>query len=585
MSDSTDFAASERRARIYALFDAAMDLQADAREKFLQTQCSAEPQIEVEVRALLDLVVNDTESTLGLLNLPPEAPAERLVGRQFGRFKLVELIGAGGMGVVYRAERIDDVKQAVAIKLLAGEISSTDYARLEREAQMLARVEHSAVARLIDTGVQDGRGWIALEFVRGQPIDAYCESRRLAIRERVRLLAMVVDAVATAHSMLVVHRDIKPANVLMSDEGLPKLIDFGISANLTSALAAKDMTADIGRLFTPHYAAPEQVAGQPVTVATDVFGLGALCYRVLCGAVPYANAPGAIRYMLAITRQDVDLPSRAAQALNDGPAVSDLLRGDLDAILIKALARNPEQRYRSAAELGADLQRYLHDLPVRARRASLWYRSERFVRRHRGPVIAGALLCLCTSAAAIVYAVQVRTISQARAMAAHRSQFLESMIKSADPRNGRRDVTVAELLDAAAKQSDRELAEQPLVAASMLGVLATINADLRRFVQALAANERQITLLRRHSAPREDLADALVERGALMNSSARYPQAEPYLREAIGLLSARCRADGRYLQSLDQLSESLARSSQATEAARVHAEALECRRRLGFPMS
>jgi serine/threonine protein kinase len=262
------------RRRAFDLFDEALQRDANGRDEFIEAQCAGDAALQSEVRALLAVVERDTRS-MSALTTAASSASESLVGREFGRFRLVERIGEGGMGVVYRAERTDGVPQAVALKVVAGHLSSTAYLRFEREAQMLARLEHPAVARLIDTGTQEGRTWIAMEYVQGQPIDRYCDSHHLTLRERVELLVVLADAIAAAHRMLVVHRDIKPANVLVNDQGRPKLIDFGIGATLTAVDGSHAPTADVGRLFTPNYSAPEQVTGEPVTVATDIFGLGA----------------------------------------------------------------------------------------------------------------------------------------------------------------------------------------------------------------------------------------------------------------------------------------------------------------------
>ena len=299
------------RARVFRIFSEAMDAGAQAREAHVIARCGGDAQLQHEVAAFLAVAAADSGAT-GVL-LGGSLPVHRdLVGREYGRFRLQELIGSGGMGVAYRAVRTDGVPQAVAVKLLRGEISATSSARFVREARLLARLEHPAVARLIDVGVKDGEGWIALELVRGYPIDEYCDKHQLDIRQRVRLLAVIAGAVANAHRLLVVHRDIKPTNVLIDEEGHPKLIDFGIAAALTSEQGTREPTLDVRRLFTPNYAAPEQVSGDPVYVATDVFSLGALGYRILSGRALFAEATSPVSYLLAVTQQDAPAPSRVA---------------------------------------------------------------------------------------------------------------------------------------------------------------------------------------------------------------------------------------------------------------------------------
>jgi serine/threonine-protein kinase len=534
LADDTD-----RQAETYRLFVEALDVPADRRGPFLDEHCGSDSERRAEIAALL--AIADADAAAGGLDtsaLAGTAPIleQSLVGKVFGRFRLMEPIGEGGMGVVYRAERTDGIQQVVAVKLIAHELVSAGQERFRRETQLLARLEHPAIARLIDAGIDAGRAWMALEFVPGQSIDQYCEAQKLTIRARVRLLVLLADAVAAAHRMLVVHRDIKPANVLVTADGLPKLIDFGIGAALLEGGGAYLPTVDAGRLFTPHFAAPEQISGKPITVATDVFGLGALGYRLLSGRVPYADAEGPIGYMLAITQRDLDPASRVALLGAVDPRDAQQLRGDLDAILNKALERDPMRRYASAADLQADLQRYLDDLPVAARAPSPWVRAAKFARRNPAAVSLSMLLGISLVVGAIAYGLQARVTAQARNMAARRDEFLETLLESADPRAGRRDMSVGELLDSAAAVLDRKLASEPLVEASMLGLIADTNDHLGRYPQGLAASDRQLTILRAHGGSALELGRALSSRAELMREEGRWAEVEPLAREAVGLL-------------------------------------------------
>jgi tetratricopeptide (TPR) repeat protein len=569
MTDSSPSA----RHRLYQLFDQALDLDGGEREAFLDKLGVEDPRLRAEVEALVAVAASDEQSTGALLS--GGYPAEDLIGREFGRFRLVEFIGAGGMGIVFRAERSDGVRQSVAVKLLASQLALAGQARFQREAQLLARLEHPAVARLIDAGIESGRGWIALEFIQGRPIDEYCATNHLTIRDRVRLLVQLVDAVSAAHRMLVVHRDIKPANVLVNADGMPKLIDFGIAAALLDAGAAHPPTMDIGRLFTPNYAAPEQVRGDPVTVATDVFGLGALGYRLLTGQVPYSEATGAIDYALAITRNDVDPPSRAAHAAGADVRDAQQLRGDLDAILQKALDRDPERRYASAADLRSDLLRYLDDMPVVARAPSVAYRIGKFTRRNTLAVGLGGALAVGLLVGAILYAQQARTVAEARSMAARRGEFLETMLKSADPHWGSKDITVAQLLDKAAQQLDQQLSQEPLVEASMLGLVAGTYEGLGRFQEALEANTRQLALLRGHAGRAVDIAAALTTRGELLIDSGKTAEAEAPLREAVRLVGGKSGSTKAMADALAQLGVVLTNTAREKEAEVIYHSAID----------
>jgi serine/threonine-protein kinase len=525
------------RALTYRIFDAALDLEVDARAAFVSERCGEGTELFREVMELLAIASQELLATANLQG-SAKPPANRdLIGKEYGQFRLAALIGEGGMGVVYRAERIGGVAQTVAVKLLRCAITESSAARFVHEAQLLARLEHPAIARLIDVGIKDGEPWIAMEFVAGRPIDEYCECHDVDLRSRVKLLALLADAAATAHRMLVVHRDIKPTNVLVTEDGRPKLIDFGIAAALSSTSDLREPTVDIRRLFTPHYAAPEQIAGEPVTVATDVFGLGALAYRVLTGRAPYSRSSSAVGYLLAVTQSDAEPPSRAAAAAGMDPAKANRLRGDLDAIVLKALARKPAQRYATAQDLRTDLYRHLDGVPVSARRQTAGYRLARFVRRHVLGLSVAAALLLAVAAGAAIYVSQARSVAQARNMAARRDEFLESLLKSADPRSGRRETSVAQLLDSAALELDRRMSGEPLVEASMLSLIAQTNIGLGRYQEGLSANERELKILREHDGGALEIGQALSSRAELLRELGRWKEAEPVVREAVVQLS------------------------------------------------
>ncbi len=523
------------RALAYRIFAAAMDVAAPDRSAFIQSQCGSDAVLLQLVRELLAAVAR--ANTAALLNAGPPPLANRS-GWICGRFRLLEAQGSGGMGSVYRAERTDGVPQIVAVKVLHAGAIGGGTERFLGEARILARLEHPAIARLIDVGIEDGAGWIAMEFVRGQPITDYCDARNLDLKARVRLLLTVADAVGTAHRNLVVHRDLKPTNVLVSQDGQAKLIDFGIAAALRDPGDLREPTADIGRLFTPHYAAPEQVRGEPVTVATDVFGLGALAFRLLSGSLAHAQAGSAVGYMLAVTQHDAGPPSRAAMAAGLDAHWAGQLRGDLDAIVLKALERDPRRRYPTVQDLAADLTAYLEGRPVRAHAPSVRYRLGKFLRRRALPLSLVSLILAGLAVGAVLYALEERTLAQARDAALLRGQFLEDLLRSPDPNQGRRDITVAELLTTAAADVERRLSTEPLVQASMLGLIAQSNMDLGRYPEALAANGRQQQLLRLHGGSQLDIARALTLQGGVLRAQGKWPQADAVMQQAVALLRA-----------------------------------------------
>ena len=535
------------RARAFHLFEEALELEPEEQSAFLDVGCGGDPALREEVEALLEDEQRFSEEP-GQLLAPLAPDPTPFLGRVLGRFRILELIGQGGMGMVFRAERTNGIDQKVALKvLLGGGLSGTRGGRFAREMKTLARLEHPAVARLIDAGTaDDGTPWIAMELVSGaEPIDVYCEARRTPLRERVRLLAELADAVAQAHRMFVVHRDIKPSNVLMTGEGAPKLIDFGIAKLLDDRPAEATLTKEAGALFTPQYAPPEQVSGAPASTATDVFGLGALGFRLVTGRTLFPEASSALAYMLAVTQRDPPLASRAARELG---ALADarLLHGDLDCVLARALSRDPKGRYATAEELREDLQRYLELRSVRARPPSLARSAIKFLRRNALASTLAALLVAAGASAALSYVWQAQRVAKERDTARAASvraerinQFLTSMLQASDPAaGGRRDVTVAQVLDRAVEEASKLKDSEPLVAADALLTVIQTNTSLGRYPEGLAAEDILVGILRARPSEDRRLAAALASRAETLWSMSRYGEAETAAREAIAILTA-----------------------------------------------
>ncbi|WP_419191901.1 bifunctional serine/threonine-protein kinase/formylglycine-generating enzyme family protein [Engelhardtia mirabilis] len=405
--------------RVEELFHAALDLAPAEREAFLARECGQDESLRAELDDLLR-ADDEAETFLGEVDRARAAApllAEELP-RRLGAYRLLEVVGEGGMGVVYRAERADGAfEQRVAVKMLRpGPATSGLLARFDAERRTLARLQHPDIARLFDAG-EDERGapWLAMEFVAGEPIDAWCDRRRSNLRERVELLARVCDAVAHAHDQLVVHRDLKPQNVLVDDDGRPRLLDFGIAKVLENEDDPGGLTETGERALTPAYAAPEQLRGEAVGVRTDVFALGVLAYELLSGQRPHgrrttsrgelereileraAEAPSA-----AFGRSD-EAGAIAAARSSDPRTLRRQLAGDLDRICLTALRKEPERRYGSAAELADELRRWLRGLPVRARGDGLGYRASKLVRRRPVETTLAVLLALVGVGAATTF--------------------------------------------------------------------------------------------------------------------------------------------------------------------------------------
>ena len=362
-----------------------------------------------------------------------EAPGDRL-----GPWRLERLLAEGGMGAVWIAQRVDGVMQrTAALKLPRAEWVDRGLSeRMARERAILARLQHPAIAVLYDAGLADGgRPYLALEYVDGQPIDAWRQGRDLP--SVLRLYVQVVRAVAYAHGQLVIHRDLKPANVLVTAEGQVKLLDFGIAkllADETASAEETELTRLAGRALTPSYAAPEQILGQPISTAADIYSLGVLLFELLTGERPYQLAREALQRRAALEEAIVRVDAPAPSSVVKDKAMRRALRGDLDAIVLKALKKAPEQRYETAAAFADDIERYLNRLPVHAQRASRLYRFNRFIARNRFAVgaVGAVIAALAVGLGIALWQATVARDEAARANAI--KDFLLSIIQQADPR-------------------------------------------------------------------------------------------------------------------------------------------------------
>ena len=501
------------------------------------------------------------------------SPAE--LGTLVGPYRLESELGRGGMGTVYLARRADGQYDArVAIKLVRADLDGKPAAaRFRLERQYLAVLEHPFIARLLDGGVtEDGRLFLVLEYIDGTPIDAYCATHALRLKDWLRLLRSVCAAVEYAHQHLIVHRDLKPSNVLVCADGTPKLVDFGIATLLHPEREAAN-TLDVGRFLTPGYASPEQRSGGPVTTASDVYSLGVLLHELLTGCLPRAtSAPDEDADPLPVSR------AAALEAMKAGPAGravdSRELRGDVDAIVAKALRSVATERYSTAAALDEDLRRVIEGEPVRARRSTLAYRGRKFVRRHALGVGMTGALGLSLVSSGVLYSIEARTTAQARTVAARRGEFLEKVLKSANPAGGRRDVTVAEVLDASAAQLAREQGEDPVVAASLFGVLAETNEKLGRYPQAIDASDHALALLRAHGGNPGSIADALMSLGDSQRHVGALGAAEASLREAISVLGSASRTSAARAQAHDLLGIALKQGGREKEAEAAYRTAI-----------
>ena len=373
----------ERWRRVEALLDAALDLPEAEREAFLEQECADEPSLLQEIRAMLtaagksDSLLDTPAANLAATLLTP--PPERV-----GHYRIERLIGEGGMGTVYLAQRDDgEFDHQVALKVVRSglHLDARVVRRFRDERQILATLNHPGIARLLDGGLtSDNLPYFAMEYVEGLPITRYCEARGLSLEQRLALVVRVCEAVAHAHGKQIVHRDIKPSNILVTEAGDPRLLDFGIAKLLDATPGSSELTRRSERLLTPEYASPEQIRGEPVTVASDVYSLGVLLYEVLTGRRPFRRAG---RTAYSLERAVLEEEPRSPSEVVEGDQQRRRLRGDLDAIVLTAMSKEPAHRYPSAAELRADVARHLRGEPVTARQASGIDRFRRWTRRHK----------------------------------------------------------------------------------------------------------------------------------------------------------------------------------------------------------
>ena len=385
----------EQWQNIRKILERALELDRAECAAYLDEACAGDAELRREIDSLL--AAND-QATRGFLAGQAidqagdllELGSDTLQGRRIGPYQVLEEIGHGGMGTVYRAVRADDQYQKqVAIKVVRGGLADPlAIQRFKAERQILANLDHANIARLLDGGAtEDGRPYVVMEYIEGLPIDEYADSRGLNVRARLKLFRTVCSAVAYAHQRLVIHRDIKPANILVTESGEPKLLDFGIAKILDDEAAAEggEATVTLVRLMTPEYASPEQVRGEPVTTATDVYSLGVVLYGLLTGRRPYRVSSKTPHDMVhAVLETEPEKPSTQNRRL----------RGDLDNIVLKALRKEPERRYASVEQFSDDIGKHLDGLPVSARPDTLAYRGSKFARRHKWAVIAAALAVL-----------------------------------------------------------------------------------------------------------------------------------------------------------------------------------------------
>jgi serine/threonine-protein kinase len=545
---------AERWNEIDALFDAALNLPPEERAAFLDGACGDDR----DLREVIERLIAADEDAKTFLERPPLVliDGDTGEGSRFGPYRIERLLSRGGQGTVYLASRDDgQFERRVALKLLHPGVNDPEsLQRFRAERQILARLEHPSIARLYDGGeTEQGVPFLVMEYVEGLPLDVYCDRNRLGIDDRLRLFRRLLDAVSYAHQNLLVHRDIKPANILVTGEGAegePRLLDFGIAKQLERDREGEPWHTRL-RAMTPGYASPEQVRGEAITTASDVYALGVVLYELLCGHSPYwleTRLPHELESAI-LTRE----PERPSQALDRVGLLGDRLeevcaarrsrsrelrrklRGDLDTIVLTALRKEPQRRYRSVVELAADIDRHLQQRPVAARPDAPLYLAGKFVRRHRLGVALAGLALILIAGLFLSLLQQRRRAERERDTSREALAFLVDVFEHADPyQKGAENVSARELLQTGARRARRELAGDPEVQAGLLDAIGQASVGLGRLDDAAPLLERSLAV-RRGLPPSVELAESVEHSGWLRFLQSDYEQAEPLLREAIAI--------------------------------------------------
>jgi len=547
--------------------------------------------------------LNDPDVGATLSTAPSRAAATLVIGP----YTLRERIGEGGMGEVWLAEQKEPVRRRVALKLIkAGMDTAEVVARFQSERQALALMDHPCIAKVFDGGsTADGRPYFVMEYVAGMPITTYCDKHKLNTQQRLELFIRVCEGVQHAHQKAIIHRDLKPSNILVSEvdgKPLPRIIDFGVAKATAQRLTEHSMYTQVGAVVgTLEYMSPEQAdsRGQDVDTRTDVYSLGVVLYELLVGALPLEMRKLAYDQALRLLReQDAPRPSTklrtlgeqstlAAQNRNtDLPVLERQLRGDADAITLKAVEKDRARRYATPLELAADIERYLRHEPVQAHAAGTMYRAGKYIRRHRLGVAMAAAGLLLLVGFAVIQAVELQRIRRERDRADRITTFMKEMFQVSDPSEARgNSITAREVLDKASQQIDKGLAQDPQAQAQLMRVMADVYEGLGLYSRAQPLYQGAVDLQRRVLGPR-NLA-TLASLSAMANCMARaghYADAEKLARETLAIQNQVLRPENRdTAQSMTTLAYALSQEGHYDEAEQMYRKAIDLDRRVFGP--
>ena len=554
----------ERWQQVKATLTAALGVESGARLQYLEEACRGDESLRWEVESLL-AAYGEAGSFLEhpVFHLLSEDPSDLLEGLVLDRYRLIRRLGNGGMGTVYLAVRADDeFQRQVAVKLLRWQIDEGLVRRFRAERQILARLDHPNIARLYDGGTVQGRPYLVMEYVQGEPIDRYCDSRRLSVRDRLDLFRTVCSAVQFAHQNLVVHRDLKPSSILVTAQVTPKLLDFGIAKILDLDDADRaDSTIHGLRPMTPEYASPEQIRGGPVATTSDIYSLGVVLYELLTGRRPHllkSRLPEEIvRIILhevpekpsVVVTREVEIRKNDGTYVSINPAaVSEVregdsgklrrrLAGDVDNILLTALRKEPQRRYLSAIQLSDDIRRHLEGLPVLARKDTFGYRAGKFIQRNKVAVATASLALLLVFGFLVGLMLQYQRTLRERSRAERTAEFLVEIFKVSDPSESKGEtVTAREILDQGAHTIERQLADQPVIQAAMMNTLGEVYMSIGLYGRAEELLVRAVEIQRKYLGSEcVEVADSLDKLATIYTLRGRYQMAEPLYRKSLAI--------------------------------------------------
>ncbi len=559
--------------KVKTIYLDAVELPENERKDYINSLCD-DSELKEEIYSLLS--ANDVaDDFLDIASLPKDALIENdnfFIGKFFGRYKIIKLIAQGGMGLVYFGLRDDEVKQKAAVKIInPGYASSTVIKRFQTERQTLANLNHPNISKLLDGGItDDGIQFLVMEFIDGIPVDEYCDEHKLNIKERLKLFLKIADVVKYAHHNLVVHRDLKPNNILITKEGEPKLLDFGIAKILDPEGMTHETITSKGILnFTPEYASPEQIKGEIITTSSDVYSLGIVLYKLLTGHHPYKlkshfpsdikdsvlhaepTKPSEIIYETVEKKYDekvITISPETVSSTREGSIekLHKKLIGDLDNIVAMSIRKEAERRYSSVENFAEDIKRYLNDQPVNAHKDSLSYRSKKFVKRNKTAVITFAIIniFIILGLGGIIWQSRIASIERDNAKleaekANQIKSFLLNMISSPDPKQDGREVKVIDAIQKAAKSLSTELQGQKQIEAEIRTIIGTTYQNLGIYDSAEVEMNKALDINQKLFGEKSyETAVSLKNLGVVLEYKGDYESTEKLYRKSLDMLKS-----------------------------------------------